>query len=273
MAAMPVDVTDFQQQVLERSRDKPVVVDFWAPWCGPCRILGPVLEKLADESPDWELAKLNTDDNPVVASQYGIQGIPAVKLFVNGEVADEFVGALPEPAVRQWLERALPSETKSRLEVATAALNAGETALAEELLAQVLAAEPANPTALVLTARAVALRDPESAARLVAGVDAASVGLHQVKEAVETVAHLARLVSGAESVAEAPGRDVYLEACRALVSGDLDAALRGFVATVRTNRSLDEDGPRRACIAVFSLLGEQHETTLAHRRAFEMALF
>jgi putative thioredoxin len=270
---MPVEVTDFQHEVLERSREKPVVVDFWAPWCGPCRILGPVLEKLADESADWELAKLNTDANPVVAGQYGIQGIPAVKLFVDGEVRDEFVGALPEPAVRQWLDRALPNETKTKLEVATAALNAGETALAEEMLRQVLAQEPDNAAALVLSARALALRNPAAAAALVEGVDAASVSLHQTKEAVETVAHLAQVASGAEVLPEAPGRDAYVTACRDLVDGDLDAALGGFVAAIRTNRTLDGDGPRRACIAVFSLLGEQHAKTQAHRRAFEMALF
>src|SRR5436190_229581 len=125
---MVLEVSDFQADVLEASRDKPVVVDFWAPWCGPCRMLGPVLEKLAATNDgSWTLAKVNTDENQEVARQYGIMSIPAVKLFIDGEVVDEFIGALPEPSVKEWLERAVPSESKARLSEAKAAIEAGES--------------------------------------------------------------------------------------------------------------------------------------------------
>lgn len=100
----------FQKEVLDKSREKPVLVDFWVPWCGPCHTLSPTLERLARESKGaWRLVKINADKHPQLMQQYRVRGIPAVKLFVDGEVQGEFVGAMPEHGVRRWLAEQLPT--------------------------------------------------------------------------------------------------------------------------------------------------------------------
>jgi len=107
---LEIDVSDenFQEEVIERSKKIPVVVDYWAPWCGPCMVLAPILEKLVKEyDGKFILAKINVDENPIVSQKYGIMSIPNVKMFKNGMVVDEFIGAIPERMVREWLEKSL----------------------------------------------------------------------------------------------------------------------------------------------------------------------
>ena len=102
---MSYEVTNFQSDVIYRSREVPVVVDFWAPWCSPCRMLGPTIEKLASEAEGkWALVKVDTDQNPDIAAHYQIRGIPNLKLFIDGEVVSEQVGTQPEPVLKQWIE-------------------------------------------------------------------------------------------------------------------------------------------------------------------------
>ena len=105
------ELIDFQSDVIEASKTTPVLVDFWAEWCGPCVQLSPTLEKLAEEAGDsWTLLKVNTESQPELAAEYGIRSIPYVKLFVNGEISGEFIGALPEEEIKRWLESNIPDQ-------------------------------------------------------------------------------------------------------------------------------------------------------------------
>jgi putative thioredoxin len=269
-----VNATDFQTEVIEASHDQPVLVDFWAPWCGPCRIIGPVLEKLAAESNGkWRLVKVDTDQNTAVASRYQISSIPAVKLFIDGEVVSEFVGALPEPRVRSWLEGALPSKHKASLEQAEAALAKGDDADAQTILGGVLADDPDNADAKLLLARALLFVKPERAREMAREAAAKKATLIQSSGAIETVAALVGNAATTAVLAEGAGKEGYARALAALAAKDFDGAVGHLIDVLRVDRRYDNDAARKACVAIFGLLGDKSAVMQKYYRAFQMAVF
>jgi putative thioredoxin len=235
-------------------------------------MIGPVLEKMADEADSWELAKVNTDELTEVAQRFQIMSIPAVKLFSHGEVVDEFVGALPEAQVRAWLAKALPSEHQSAIEQARAAMTDNPEE-AQQLLKTVLEQEPDNAAAKALLAQALVFQDPQRALQLLDGANLQDPVPLRIADAVGTLAHIANLRSDSIALGDSTARDTYLEAAGLIAAQDFPAAFDALLKVVRSDRRLDDDGARKAMLALFTLLGEENALTTQYRRQLERALF
>jgi putative thioredoxin len=283
LASHRIDVgdADFEREVVLRSHELPVVVDFWAAWCGPCRALGPILERLADEHAGaFVLAKLDVDRAPETAQRFGVRSIPLVLGFRDGEPVAEFLGAQPEDAVRKFLAKLLPTEA-DRLAAEGAELAAsGHENAAEERFRAALALEARHSHALLGLARILAARgELVSAQELLERVMATG---SVAKEAERLAAELrTRSEPGAdpaalhERVARNPD-DVAarLALGRALAAaGKYEAALPELLAVVERDPELEEQGARRAMLDVFELLGRDHPLTLEFRSELARALY
>ncbi len=269
---------DFQKDVIETSKTTPIVVDFWAEWCGPCKMLTPTLEKLAGEmNGTWKLVKVNTEEHQQLSVEYGISGIPAVKMFSDGKVIADFVGALPESQVRRWLEENIPTESKKLLEEAKQALSDGDKSKAQTLFEKIVKEDKSNFEARVLLAELVFESTPEKASDLVKEVPEGNP-LYKNVEGIQT---LSRLLNSFESISQQAEENQtspeawthYLQGIQALQGHDYEAALKNWIEAVAIDKSIDDDGPRKACIALFGWLGQDHELMQEYHRAFTSALF
>ncbi len=267
-----MEVKNFDLEVLAASHAQPVIVDFWAPWCGPCRILGPILEKLEREaSGKWRLAKVNTDEEPELSFAWQVQGIPAVKMFHYGEMIAEFVGALPEVQVRQWLETHLPSAAKEALQNAKTALVRGEKNAALNFLKQALKHDSTNPETRLLLAEQTFIGDPDNAIGLTRDIEE-DHPLYDRAQSLRTLHRLLNLKLDTE-LTTSPAWPTYLKGIEALRAGGFAATFEAWIEVIMTDRKLDDDGGRKACIALFTFLGNEHPLAQEYRRKFSSALY
>ncbi|MDE1971876.1 MAG: thioredoxin [Hyphomicrobiales bacterium] len=277
----------FVNDVIEESKRQPVLIDFWAPWCGPCKQLTPILEKTVRAAKGKvRLVKMNIDEHPQIPGQMGIQSIPAVIAFVNGQPADGFMGALPESQVIAFLERltkgSIGGETKDMLNAAEAALAAGDAAGAAELYAQLLAEDNTNVAALAGLARAhVEAGALERARQTLAMVpegkrnDSAVVAAQAALQLTEQAKAVGPLAELEQKVAANPGdHQARFDLALALNSkGRRRDALEQLVTIVKRDRKWNDDGARKQLVQFFDAWGATDEATIEGRKQLSSILF
>jgi putative thioredoxin len=281
------DATDasFMADVVEASRTQPVIVDFWAPWCGPCRQLTPVLEKVtAAAKGAVRLVKVNIDENPAIAGQLRVQSIPTVYAFVDGQPVDGFQGALPESQVKAFVDRLTgppeASDLETLLEMAAESLKLGDMGGAAQAFAQALQMEPANPKAIAGLARCYLQGGDAARAKEVVAMakpDAKDADLTAVKAAIA----LAELGGGGEAgalqrrvAADPADLDARFDLAGALeAKGDFAGAADQLLAVIAADRDWKGGVAKTQLLTVFEAAGPGSEVARAGRRKLSSLLF
>lgn len=273
---------NFQKIVIEGSQSQPVLVDFWADWCAPCKSLMPILAKLADEyQGKFILTKINTEEQRELAAQFGIRSLPTVKLFRNGQPVDEFMGALPEADIRAFLDKHVPRESDTLLSQADSLLLEGDVAKAGELINQANRKEPDNPRVRVSYARYKAtLGELADAEHLLETLPP------EEKEKPEVVSMLARIafdriagsapaVDKLEQVLQQDASNaqaMYQLAAQRVMQNDYEGALELLLRLMMNDRKYGDDAGRKAILQVFELLGGEGELVKRYRTRLFNAL-
>ena len=282
MYSKDVSEQDFLAEVIEKSKTVPVVVDFWAPWCGPCQTLKPVLEKLAEEyQGKFFLAKINADENQALSAQFGVRGIPSVKAVYNGKIINEFSGALPEPAVREFLEKIIPNESETQRQEAMAIYESGDIQKAMALLNKAIAQDENNFNAKVNLATLLFENNEPQAAKDVIEKLPANVQLE------ESVRELLTKIELSERTSELPDKQTLLQqvqqddtnlqaridlANHYIGEQAYDEAFELLFDVLKKDRHFGDDAARKTMLSVFTLLGPQDPRVRSARKTLASLL-
>lgn len=268
--SIDINTENFTTEVVEKSYTKPVIADFYATWCGPCQLLKPILEKLVKEY-DFILAKIDIDQNPELANQFGIEGVPDVRVFNQGEISPGFVGALSELQLREFLEQLnLKSDLDlglEKIQESIASQNYQQTKLIFDELFQ----KYPNESKLVLEAALflIKVKQNKSAEKLLQTIPEDNKEYYPKAQAIKTLIEFKNSSESTENELDA----VFAKATELSLYGNTEEALQLFLSIVQQNRKYRNDGARKAMIAVFNLIGMEHPLTKKYQRDLMMSLY
>ncbi|MGA7933894.1 MAG: tetratricopeptide repeat protein [Kovacikia sp.] len=271
-SAISVNHDNFPTEVIEKSYEKPVLVDFFATWCGPCQMLKPLLEKLAQEY-DFVLAKVDIDQNPALAQTYGVQGVPDVKIVSEGLVSDGFVGVLPEPQLRELLAQLnLKSILDESLEAIYTEALIGDLEKAKSFLAELLQQQPEN-RALCLEAANFYLEidQLETAEKLLLPIQEYEKEYYGPAKTLKALILFKRAANQTAGNLELDQK--FRQAVCAVLEENYESALQQFLSIVIQDRRYKDDGGRKAMLAVFDLLGDDDPLTKKYRKQLTRVLY
>ena len=272
----------FQADVVDASMQVPVLLDFWAPWCGPCKTLGPMLEKLETQyGGRFRLVKVNTEENQQLAQHFRIRSIPTVYAFVGGRPVDQFQGALPEAQLREFIDRLMPNPSDIELDAALQLIEKGDLANAAQHLRQALALDPANDTARMTYAQV--LLDADDAAAAKEQADALSAAARQDPHAQALIARIEAILKEntlppapeLEARVQANGGDLQarLELAQHFIAHKAwEPALEQLIEIVKRDRAFGDDVGRKTMVQVFDLASAQPQLVTTWRRRLSSAL-
>jgi len=271
-----VDVSeaDFEYLVLAFSQQVPVVVDFWAEWCAPCKMLGPLLVKLAHEGQGaFRLAKVNVDENPNLALRYAVYNIPAVKAFREGKMVSEFAGMQPEPRLREFLRSIAPSPNDLAIEKGLSLLALHQPVEAEASFRLVLKSAPENAPALLGLAKCLVFQNKvQESYNLLVRIPA-SREYNSAQMLLPLLEELLKLEKGEIEQSEQSTDPAFYNALRLINRGNIEAAMDGLLDVLRENKQYKSGKAQRIMLALFELLGDNSPITRQYRSELSSILF
>ena len=268
-----VTEADFEYEVIAYSNQAPVIVDFWAEWCRPCKTLTPLLEKLAEDAQgSYRLAKLNVDDSPNIALRYSVRSIPNVKAFRDGHVVSEFLGLQPEARVREFIRNLAPSQIDLLLEKGQSQLESMSWQEAGISFHQFLAKSPNHPAGSLGLLKSYLMQGDYTHARLIMA-DFPPSPEYSHMELLQPLYDSLLAETNSPGTNDDPLDAAYHNAIRLIKRGNLAASMDGLIDILRQDKHFHNEGVRKVLLSLFELLGDNHSLTQQYRRELAMVLF